>query len=90
LLAAVAVFATGTGGFLAGLGAFAIFAVTMATLVFLLAVLRASAGQSLTRSLRVWGRRVQVVTALMILFVGTAIVYASFDAGALNRAILGS
>ncbi len=62
----------------------------MATLVFILAMLGATAGQSLTRSLRVWGRRVQVVTALMILFVGTAILYASLDAGALNRAILGS
>lgn len=62
----------------------------MAVLVFTLALLGATAGQSLTRSLRVWGRRVQVVTALIILFVGATLVYGAFDAGALNRAILGS
>ena len=62
----------------------------MATLIFLLAMLGATAGPSLTRSLRVWGRRVQVVAALMILSVGTVIVYSAFDAGTLSRAILGS
>ncbi len=62
----------------------------MAVLVFTLAFLGATAGPSLTRSLRVWGRRVQVVAALMILFVGAALVYSAISAGALGRAILGS
>ncbi len=75
---------------LVGLGAFAIFATTMAVLVFTLAFLGATAGPSLTRLLRVWGRRVQVVAALMIFFVGATLVYSALNAGAFNRAILGS
>ncbi|MEE8422084.1 MAG: hypothetical protein V3S31_04830 [Dehalococcoidia bacterium] len=61
----------------------------MATLVYALAFLGATSGPSLTRSLRVWGRRVQVVAALIILAVGASLVYSALSDGALNRAILG-
>ncbi len=76
------------GGFLTGLWAFLIFAVTMGLLVFLLAFLGAASGPALTRSLRVWGRRVQVVAAGVILVVGAALVYASANPGVYGRLIL--
>ncbi len=65
-----------------------IFAVTMVLLVFLLAFLGATSGPALTRSLRVWGRRVQVVTALVIVLVGAALVYSGVNPGVFDRLIL--
>ena len=73
-----------------GFGAFLIFAITMGLLVFLLAFLGSTSGPALTRSLRVWGRRVQVVTALVIVLVGAALVYSGANPGVLDRLILTS
>jgi hypothetical protein len=73
-----------------GFGAFLIFAVTMGLLVFLLAFLGATSGPALTRSLRVGGRRVQVVTALVIVLVGAALVYSGANPGVFDRLILAS
>ncbi len=73
-----------------GFGAFLIFAITMGLLVFMLAFLGSTSGPALTRSLLVWGRRVQVVTALVIILVGAALVYSGVNPGVFDRLILAS
>ncbi len=86
-MTAVAVFATGVGGFFAGLGAFVIFALTMGALVFGLAFIGGSSA-SVTRSLRTWGRRIQTVSGLVIVLVGIALIYSGIDPGVFDRLIL--
>ncbi len=61
----------------------------MGVLIALIATVGASAGQGLVRPLRVWGRRVQVVGALMIVLVGAALIYAGFNPGFWDRLVLG-
>ncbi len=61
----------------------------MGVLVFALSFLGATSGPALTRSLRVWGPRVQVVTGLMIVLVGSALVYSGLNPGVFDRLILG-
>ena len=60
----------------------------MGLLVFLLAFLGATSGPALARPLRVWGRRVQAVAALVIVLVGAALVYASVNPGIYGRLLL--
>lgn len=61
----------------------------MAVLIFLLALLAASWGPRVARPLRVFGRRVQVVSAVVILVVGAALVYeGGFNPGFWDRLIL--
>ncbi len=61
----------------------------MGVLVFTLSFLGATSGPALTRSLRVWGQRVQLVTGLMIVLVGSALVYSGLNPGVFDRLILG-
>ena len=68
--------------------AFLIFAITMGLLVFFLAFLGATSGQGLARALRLWGRRIQTVSALIIVLVGAALIYASTDPGVFGRLLL--
>ena len=89
-MAAVAVFATSVGGFLTGLGAFLIFAITMGLIIFFMSFLGASSGPATVRSLRIWGRRVQAVSAVIIAVVGAALIYASTNPGFFDRLLLSS
>ncbi|MEE9285463.1 MAG: hypothetical protein V3V35_07035 [Dehalococcoidia bacterium] len=60
----------------------------MGVLIFILAFLGASWGTALTRSLRLWSRRVQTVGGLVIVLVGGALIYASTNPGLFDRFIL--
>lgn len=86
-MAAVAVFA-GTSGFLTGVLAFLIFAIVMGLLIFSMSFLGASLGPGIATPLRLWGRRVQVVSAVVIVLVGAALIYASANPGFLKSLIL--
>jgi len=57
--------------------AFLIFAIPMGLLLFFLAFLGATSGQGLARALRLWGRRIQTLSALLIILVGAALIFAS-------------
>lgn len=89
-LTAVAVVAVGVGGFLTSLGAFALFAGAMGLLIFLLSFLGAASGPALARPLRVWGRQVQAVAAVVIMLVGVALVYSGVNPGVYMRLLLSS
>ncbi len=67
--------ALSTAGLAASLAAFAIFALTMGGLVFLLAVLGATSGSTLARPLRLWGARVQPVAAALLVVAGVLLIY---------------
>lgn len=87
-MAAVAAFATGVGGFVTGIEAFLIFAITMGLLIFILAFLGSSLGPAVAVPLRIWGRRIQKVSTLLIIVVGGALIYSGFNPGLFDRLIL--
>jgi putative Mn2+ efflux pump MntP len=64
--------------------AFLIFSVTMGLLIFLMAFLGAASGPALAVPLRLWGRRVQVVSGVIITLVGAALVYSASNPGLLK------
>ena len=70
------------------MGAFSIFAVTMGTLIFTMVFLGASVGPALAVPLRIWGRRIQVVSTGLIILVGAALIYASTNPGVFDRLVL--
>ncbi len=74
---------------MAGLEAFAIFAATMGSLVFVLCLLGTTSSVTLARPLRIWGRRVQVVTAALIVIVGGALAYDGIAPHFFDRLLLG-
>ena len=87
-MAAVAVFAAGVGGFLTGLLAFLIFALTMGLLIFFMSFLGATSGPALAIPLRLWGRRIQKISGVIIILVGSALIYASTNPGLFDRLLL--
>ena len=60
----------------------------MGLLVFLMSFLGTTSGPALAVPLRLWGRRVQVVSGVIIILVGAVLVYAAANPGALNRLLL--
>ncbi len=72
------------------MGAFLIFAVTMGLLIFTMVFLGASVGPALAVPLRIWGRRIQVVSTGLIILVGAALIYASTNPGFFDRLVLPS
>ena len=60
----------------------------MGLLIFVLAFLRSAIGPVLAVPLRVWGRRVQAVAAVVIMVVGAALVYAGANPGVFMRLLL--
>ena len=64
-----------TSGLAGSLAAFALFAITMGALVFLMAVLGSTASGSLARPLRLWGARVQPVAAALIVVAGVLLIF---------------
>ena len=60
----------------------------MGILVFLLAFLGASSGAGLAVALRVWGKRIQAASALLILAVGAMLIYSGISPGTFDALIL--
>ena len=68
--------------------AFLIFALTMGLLIFFMSFLGATSGPALAIPLRLWGRRVQMASGVIILVVGAALVYAGTNPGFFSRLLL--
>ncbi len=62
----------------------------MAVLIFVMTFLGAAWGPAVARPLRIWGRRVQVVAALVIIVVGVALLYGAVNDHVWDRLILGT
>ena len=62
----------------------------MGTLIFTMVFLGASVGPALAVPLRIWGRRIQVVSTGLIILVGAALIYASTNPGFFDRLVLPS
>ena len=60
----------------------------MGLLIFVLAFLGSSLGPGVSVPLRLWGRRVQAVSALVIILVGGALIYSGVNPGAFGRLVL--
>ncbi len=60
----------------------------MGLLIFILAFLGSLLGPALTVALRVWGRRIQAVSGLLIVLVGGALIYSGANPGLFDRLIL--
>ena len=60
----------------------------MGLLIFVLSFLGSSFGPAVTVALRVWGRRIQAVSTLLIILVGGALIYSGFNPGTFDRLIL--
>ncbi len=60
----------------------------MGILVFLLTFLGASSGAGLVVGLRVWGKRIQWASALLIMAVGTLMIYSGISPGTFDALIL--
>ena len=60
----------------------------MGLLIFVLAFLGSSFGPTVTVALRVWGRRIQAVSTLLIILVGAALIYSGANPGFFDRLIL--
>ena len=60
----------------------------MGLLIFLLAFLGSSFGPAVTVALRVWGRRIQGVSTVLIIAVGGALIYSGLNPGLFDRLIL--
>ena len=60
----------------------------MGLLIFVLAFLGSSFGPAVSGTLRVWGRRIQAVSTLLIILVGAALIYSGANPGLFDRLIL--
>ena len=60
----------------------------MGLLIFVLAFLGSSFGPSVAVSLRVWGRRIQAMSTVLIILVGGALIYSGVNPGLFDRLIL--
>jgi cytochrome c biogenesis protein CcdA len=68
--------------------AFLIFAITMGLLIFLLSYLGSTSGGASAIPLRLWGRRIQKVSGVIILLVGGTLMYAGANPGVFARLLL--
>lgn len=60
----------------------------MGMLIFFMSFLGATSGPALAVPLRLWGRRIQVVSGVIIVLVGSALIYASANPGIYGRLLL--
>ena len=60
----------------------------MGSLVFMMSLLGATSGPALAVPLRMWGRRIQIVSAVILVLVGAALIYASFSHGLFDGLLL--
>ena len=80
-LAAVAAFALATGGFLTAFLTFLLFAATMGSLMLGVSLLVGASQNLLLKRLRSSTRSIQRVGSIILLLVGTGLIYFTLDAG---------
>ena len=89
-LAAVAAFALTSGGFLTALLAFLLFAATMGGLMLAVSLLVGTSQSVILRRLRSSSRAIQQVGSILLILVGTGLIYFTIDAGAFQRIFIPS
>lgn len=80
-LAAVAAFALSTGGFLTAFLAFLLFAATMGSLMLFISLLVGISQNTVLGRLRVNSRAIQRVASILLVLVGTGLIYFTVDTG---------
>lgn len=80
-LAAVAAFALSTGGFLTAFLAFLLFAATMGGLMLVISLLVGTSQNAILRRLRGSSRAIQRVASILLVLVGTGLIYFTVDTG---------
>lgn len=80
-LAAVAAFALSTGGFLTAFLAFLLFAGTMGALMLAISLLVGASQNAALRRLRGSSRAIQRSASVLLVLVGTGLIYFTLDAG---------
>ncbi len=80
-LAAVAAFALSTGGFLTAFLAFLLFAATMGVLMLAISLLVGASQNTVLRRLRGSSRAIQRTASVLLVLVGTGLIYFTLDAG---------
>jgi cytochrome c biogenesis protein CcdA len=80
-LAAVAAFALSTGGFLSAFLAFLLFAATMGSLMLLVSLLVGASQNVALRWLRASSRAIQQVASVLLILVGSGLIYFTIDPG---------
>ena len=60
----------------------------MGLLMFLLSFLGTSLGPAVSIPLRLWGRRIQVLSTILIILVGGALIFSGANPGFFDRLIL--
>lgn len=80
-LAAVAAFALSTGGFLTAFLAFMLFAATMGALMLTISLLVGASQSVVLKRLRASSREIQRAASVLLVLVGTGLIYFTLDSG---------
>lgn len=80
-LAAVAAFALSTGGFLTAFLAFLVFAATMGSLMLVISLLVGTSQNAILKRLRASTKAIQRVASILLLLVGSGLIYFTVDTG---------
>ena len=80
-LAAVAAFALTSGGFLTAFLAFLLFAATMGSLMLAISLMVGMSQNVILRRLRASTRAIQRVSSILLILVGTGLIYFAVDVG---------
>ena len=80
-LAAVAAFALSTGGFLTAFLAFMLFAATMGALMLAISLLVGASQSVVLKRLRASSREIQRAASVLLVLVGTGLIYFTLDSG---------
>lgn len=80
-LAAVAAFALSTGGFLTAFLAFMLFAATMGVLMLAISLLVGASQIVVLKRLRASSREIQRAESVLLVLVGTGLIYFTLDSG---------
>ena len=80
-LAAVAAFALSTGGFLTAFLAFMLFAATMGALMLAISILVGASQGVVLKRLRASSREIQRAASVLLVLVGTGLIYFTLDSG---------
>ena len=80
-LAAVAAFALSTGGFLTAFLAFMLFAATMGALMLAVSLLVGASQSVVLKRLRASSREIQRAASVLLVLVGSGLIYFTLDSG---------
>ena len=80
-LAAVAAFALSTGGFLTAFLAFMLFAATMGALMLTISLLVGASQSVVLKRLRASSREIQRAASVLLVLVGSGLIYFTLDSG---------